>query len=501
MWRHLKTCFRDHHHRVLFRGPGWDRTYGEVWNAAGARANVWKHRYGETLKNPGSRVFLIRENGVTWMEEFLAAMHLEKSVVILSPKMPTNILKEKIRDGGGGIVCSDTPALAPVVEIPRVAARRRDDEDPTITLVTSGSSSGLLRQEVELGSSQILTNLRQIDRVVDDKMISSGDISFSLLPWSHCYGLTCELLSLTGRGASLYLPSRDGTSLGQQLRTAQPTLFFAVPFLLEKILAQLGPLSRLVNKGMAASLLNRLVLGGRLRSVSVGGARMGRGNLVSFENALGVTIYEGYGMTEASPMVSLNTRQHYRQGSVGKPLPGVDVYVDPTTDEILVRGENVAKNLEKDRYIFLPERPGLSYYKTGDRGHLDRDGFLYVVDRLKDHFKLANGLFVYPQKIEEVYHKYRPLAIQQWVVFQDPRPLHSNDLVLMGILETGTPHATHHLMTQDLIEFGKNEGLLHYEIPRAICYTTMEDVKDMFTEKRTPRRGLLRDYFAILKKN
>ena len=502
MWRHLKTCFQEHHHRVLFRGPGWDRTYGEVWNAAGVKAGVWKHRYGEVLNDPRSRVYLIRDNGVTWMEEFLAAMRMDKSVVILSPKMPPRVLQEKIRqDGGGGIVCADSPLLEPVVRdgISKTGSGTGtgNGDEPTITLVTSGSSSGVNRQNVELGTSQILTNIRQIHERVDLQMIHPNDTSFSLLPWSHCYGLTCELLCLTGRGASLYLPSRDGSmTIRQQLRTAQPTLLFAVPFLLEKILQQLGPLSRFVKKGIAASIINRMVMGGKLRSVSVGGASMSGENLTHFENALGVDVYEGYGMTEASPMISLNTRQDYRRGSVGKPLPGVEVYIDPSTDEILVHGENIARHLDKDRYLYLNKDRW--YYKTGDRGRIDQDGFLYVVDRLKDHFKLANGLFVYPQRVEQVYHKYRPLAIQQWVVFQDPRPLHSNELVMMGILETGTPHATHHTVTKDLVEIGQNEGLSSYEIPQTVWYTTVEEIKDMLTEKQTPRRSMLREYFASL---
>jgi len=460
----------------------------------------WKDVHPVMMMDPRTKVCIVRDNGVQWLEEFLAAQRLYKSVVLLSPKMPVSILQSKIRSMGPSVlVCADDPKLM-TGQPPALLYSHHESSlltnDGSITLVTSGSSSGMSRQEVVLPTSCLQANLDQINTVVDKGMMDGDDVSLSILPWSHCYGLVCELLCLVHRGGSLFLP--EGHPVKDVMREAKPTLLFVVPFVLQRLLERLGSLKRVAcsSNGWWTSLgggtvLNRMCFGGRLRNISVGGACSDTEMLQGFQEAFGTKIYEGYGMTETSPMVSLNTNLAYKLGSVGQPLPGVEVQIDPETEEILVRGKNVVQNLDPDRYLTIDHK---RFYRTGDRGRIDDQGFLFVVDRLKDHFKLNNGLFIYPVRIEEVFNRFLPRHIQQWIVVQDPRPGRGSQLILVGFIMEKTVDNIHHLTPEELEKIGRSGNLMTYEIPKTVYYLTPTETVDMFTEKQTPRRAMIREH-------
>ena len=183
-------------------------------------------------------------------------------------------------------------------------------------------------------------------------MIHPTDTSFSILPWSHCYGLVCELLFLIRCGASIHIPS-SRANLSKDLVKSRPTILFTVPILLERFLQSLKftrhPYYHYA-RPVITPILREMILGGRLRAVSVGATRSSTESLEMFQHVLGVQCFQGYGMTECSPMISLQTDVNHKIGSVGKPLPGIDVHIDPSTSEILVAGENVCKTLPSSRY-------------------------------------------------------------------------------------------------------------------------------------------------------
>jgi long-subunit acyl-CoA synthetase (AMP-forming) len=232
-----------------------------------------------------------------------------------------------------------------------------------------------------------------------------------------------------------------------------------------------------------------MILGGKLRAVSVGGARSSPESLQMFQDTLGVLCYQGYGMTECSPMISLQTDAYHKHGSVGKPLPGIDVYIDPSTSEILVSGDNVCKTLSPSRYIILDQK---CFLKTGDTGFMDSDGFLFLSDRMSEHFKLANGFFVHPRRIEIVYDHFRPAHVSQWVALPHPNNQH---VIMIGMMNH---HAVTHTMdSSELESIGKKGDLFPHEIPRSIYYMSKEESEPFLTEKQTPRRGLLTRYMSI----
>jgi long-chain acyl-CoA synthetase len=170
-------------------------------------------------------------------------------------------------------------------------------------------------------------------------------------------------------------------------------------------------------------IANRLVfekvrdgMGGKAEEFISGGAPLGR-ELAEWYADIGIPIHEGYGLTETSPVIAVNTPQAHKIGTVGKPLKNIKVKI-ADDGEVLVRGASVFTG-----YWNLPEETRNSFvdgwFKTGDIGHLDSDGFLSITDRKKDLIKTSGGKFIAPQPIENSL-KLNPL-IGTAVVFGDRR--------------------------------------------------------------------------------
>src|SRR5262249_17789624 len=134
-------------------------------------------------------------------------------------------------------------------------------------------------------------------------------------------------------------------------------------------------------------------------------------DVAEFIDSLGVTVYEGYGLTETSPIATANWPGNRKIGSVGKPIPGVKIMIDPgdgnftskdgVEGEIVVFGHNVMKGdrtrSEDNAAVFAKD----GGFRTGDMGKLDRDGFLFITGRIKEQYKLENGKYVVPTPLEE----------------------------------------------------------------------------------------------------
>jgi long-chain acyl-CoA synthetase len=160
----------------------------------------------------------------------------------------------------------------------------------------------------------------------------------------------------------------------------------------------------------------RAGMGGRAQLFISGGAPLGR-ELAEWYADIGIRIHEGYGLTETSPVIAVNTPKTHRLGTVGKPLANLEVKV-AGDGEILVRGPSVFQgywNKPKETAEALSD----GWFKTGDIGQVDADGFLSVTDRKKDLIKTSGGKFVAPQPLESSL-KHNPL-IAEAVVLGDKR--------------------------------------------------------------------------------
>ena len=257
--------------------------------------------------------------------------------------------------------------------------------------------------------------------------LNESDISLSFLPLSHITARHVDLAVLF-KGASLaYVPFVE--QLTQALLEVHPTFLVGVPRVYEKVFASVEekakhfpaswiyPWALRVGRGhldevlagrtpssITWKLANKLVyskiragMGGHVRFFASGGAPLGR-DLAKWYAAMGIRLHEGYGLTETSPVIAVNTPGAHKLGTVGKPLSNVEVRI-ADDGEILVRGPSVFKGYWKN-----PEETEKAFtngwFKTGDIGSLDSDGFLSVTDRKKDLIKTSGGKFIAPQPLE-----------------------------------------------------------------------------------------------------
>jgi long-chain acyl-CoA synthetase len=286
-----------------------------------------------------------------------------------------------------------------------------------------------------------------------ERLSVPGDTMLLYLPLAHNYG---RLLHLSGAyvGYTIaFLP--DPLQAAAELPRVRPSLFPSVPRVYEKIHAAVragldettGPkgaiarwalavgyrVSRLRQAGrpvppwlaLQHRLADRLVyakvkarLGGRLRVANSGGAPLAR-EIAEFFHALDIRIVEGYGLSEVTTAATVNRREAYRFGTVGLPLPGVEIRI-AGDGEILIRSDTVFAGYFHDEEATREVLDADGWVHTGDVGHLDEDGFLVVTDRKKDILVTAGGKNVAPQNLENELKAHR--AISQAVVVGDRRP-------------------------------------------------------------------------------
>src|SRR6202049_4071529 len=254
-----------------------------------------------------------------------------------------------------------------------------------------------------------------------------GLISISFLPLCHITARHVDFAMLYHGVTLAYCPFlfRPPASLLE----VQPSIFVAVPRVYEKIYAQAEQKSKGLPKraiydwalsvgehnkseilagktptSRSWKLANKLVfskirqgMGGHVESFISGGAPLGR-ELAEWYATVGIRIHEGYGLTETSPVIAVNTPVNHRIGTVGKILPNLEVRI-AEDGEILVRGPSIFKGYwnrpEETQNAFLD-----GWFKTGDIGHIDADGYLSVTDRKKELIKTSGGKFIAPQPIE-----------------------------------------------------------------------------------------------------
>ncbi len=298
---------------------------------------------------------------------------------------------------------------------------------------TTGKPKGVL-----LSHGNITSNINAVHAIFP---MSQGDVSLCFLPWAHSFGQTVELHCMLSYGAAMGLAESVNTII-DNLAEVRPTLLFSVPRIFNRIyegvhkkmaaeggvkqalfqrtltvaaerrvLTEQGKSSLLLN--LQHAVLDKLVgakirerFGGRLRYAFSGGAALSK-EVGEFVDSLGITVYEGYGLTETSPIATANYPDNQRIGSVGKPIPNVRVELGPAEvapegqGEIIIYGPNIMQG-----YHNLPEETARVFtadggFRSGDLGRIDSDGFVYITGRVKEQYKLQNGKYVAPAPLEE----------------------------------------------------------------------------------------------------
>ena len=302
--------------------------------------------------------------------------------------------------------------------------QRVSREDLATIVYTSGTTG--LPKGVMLSHGNLLANVEGIRRVIKPQ---PGDRTLSYLPLSHIFERTAgQFIPLDGGASIVY--SRGFSKIQADFLAMPPTLFTTVPRLLEKVYEQVGKtvaagpawkrnlfknalasgmkirVEKQGKRGLGFALYDRLVfktirdaLGGRVRMVIVGGAPMPK-YAGEFFTAAGLTVVEGYGMTETSPVVAVNSADAPVLGTVGKVLFNVEAAIAKEDGELLVRGESITRgyyrNDEATKEAFTED----GWFKTGDVAEFTPDGYLRITDRKKNLIVLSTGKKVTPAPIE-----------------------------------------------------------------------------------------------------
>ena len=353
------------------------------------------------------------------------------------------------------------------------------EHDIAAILYTSGTTG--LSKGVKLTHHNINSNMKDLSARTCETPITSEDKYVSFLPWSHCYGLNCELNYLILKGASTYI-NQDLTKIRENFLEYNPTVLCGVPKLFHEIHKKIT-----IGKyfpGFLQRILINKTFGTKLRFATIGGASVDPGLLQFYDN-LGVKLAQGYGITETSPMLTLNDIKSNKIGSVGKVLCGT--HVEIVNGEIWASGPNVSQgyHLDRDSESFV-EKDGKRYFKTGDGGRFDEDGYLYITGRIKETFKLSNGKFVNPEEVEQIILTNVP-KINQIMVYANGCDEFTSAIVVTD-LSTG----------EVLSEINKLD-IDKYKIPHNITTTkeTFTIDNDLVTPKQSIKRNKVMEYFKL----
>jgi len=487
-------------------------TYGEFHELV-ARARAGLAALGVS---PGDRVALIADNCVEWAVTAYATYGLGATLV---PMYRAQFPSERafiIEDSGASVaIIADASLREQLPQLRHVIAL--DDPSGWAQLLERGAAApipprainpltiaGLVYTSGTTGRPKgvmqshhnIVENINSVHTIFT---FDPEDRALSFLPWAHSYGQTCEVHGLLSMGASVAINDRLEHLL-DNLADVRPTVLFAVPRIFnrmyqnvnEQIAARPAVVQRLVRAGINAaikqghgqptSLLDRLELaiderllfakirakfGGNLRYLLSASATLGQ-ETAEFIDAIGITVYEGYGLTETSPIVAANFPGHRKLGSVGRVIPGVRVVIDesvspdPTVGEIIVYGPNVMVG-----YHNRPEENAKAFthdggLRTGDLGRIDEDGFLHVTGRIKEQYKLENGKYVVPSPLEEEL-KLSPY-ISNVMIFGDGRPFNVALVSIDPAVITNWARAEGRTLGADLAHAPEVRALIAHEL-------------------------------------
>jgi long-chain acyl-CoA synthetase len=384
------------------------------------------------------------------------------------------------------------------------AARAIVPDDLATIIYTSGTTG--IPKGVMLTQGNIACNLEQTGRSLGWQ---PGQVALSFLPLSHVTARHVDYLCLS-RGVTLaYCPSFD--ELTAKLQQVRPHLFVGVPRVYEKVRQEVERRASIglkkpvyewalrvgqehrdeVLRGQRPSdwqwqVADRAVyrpiyqgFGGRVEMFVSGGAPLGV-DLGRWYADVGIRILEGYGLTETSPVIAVNDPQDNKLGTVGKPLPNVECRI-AEDGELLVRGPSIFKGYWQNPQETANAFEG-DWFKTGDIGNIDADGFLSITDRKKDLIKTSGGKFVAPQPIENKL-KMSPLVGYPAII--------GNGRKFISAVICPNFAALEHWAREQAIEFSSREDLVHNPKVIEAYQTIVDDVNQSLAHFETLKKVLI----------
>jgi long-chain acyl-CoA synthetase len=447
------------------------------------------------LRDAGVRVlFLSTEEQLRKFQTVRSQVPIEKVVIMDDASSADAVRMRIMRDSG-------PQQRDPEFDRAAKAVGPNDLATIIYTSGTTGQQKGAMLTHGNL-TSNVLVSMEGFPVEAD------RELYVSFLPLSHVTARHVDY-SMFYRGITIAYQS-DISKLTQTLPEVRPTLFVGIPRVYEKIRSaveqkasqrlkralldwalRVGKKNReIVLRGEIPSsrnwrLANRLLysklragLGGA-RCFLSGGAPLGR-ELAEWYADMGIRIHEGYGLTETSPVIALNNPKEHRIGSVGKPLPNVEVRV-ANDGEILVRGPSIFHGYwnrpEETANVFEGD-----WFKTGDIGQFDAEGYLYVTDRKKDLIKTSGGKFIAPQPIESVLKNHE--LVSEAAVLGDRRRFPA--VVIRPEFELLENWAR-----QNQVEFKTRDELIHHPKILALYQSILTEVNSKLAQFEKIKKFLL----------
>jgi long-chain acyl-CoA synthetase len=488
----FSKAVRQYPDRVVFHyyGNAWKtQTYGEFSAHVRSLASFLA---GNGIK-PNDRVAIISENRPEWCCAYLAVLMSGGIAVPIDAQLGPDEIANLLNDSDARIVFHSaktahtvfaSPARLPkegaglffigfdtheyeraVKTEPAGVFPARSPGDTASIIYTSGTTG--VPKGVELTGRNFCSDAGAL---IAAGLVSHEDNVLSVLPLHHTYAFMCTFLVPVFLGASITYPaSLKGPDIMSAARDRGVSVFIGVPQLLgmirngimDRIQAlpmpvrfMLAGIHRISGRLRAASGINigRIVfrsvhraLGPRFRFFASGGARLDPAIMKDLE-ALGFIVLEGYGLTETSPVVTFNPLSRRKPGSAGRPLPSVDIRIlNPSPDgegEIGIRGPMVMKGYYRNPPAMSEVFDG-GWFRTGDIGRIDSEGYLFITGRSKEVIVLGSGKNIYPEDVEKMYQS-SPLI---------------KEICVLGV-EEGGRESLHAVIVPDL-DYVRSKGISH----------------------------------------
>lgn len=416
--------------------------------------------FGTALYSLGigkSKIAIIGENSYQWILSYLTVLNSDGVVVPVDKDLPnadtayilnhaeceaviySNAIADKI-----DAIKAELPKLKVFIRMNGVPSegsgqhRLRDLVDIGVRLLDEGDTSFISVVPDTKGLKQLMFTSGTTGSS-KGVMLSQGTLAFniqraqelmliterclSVLPYHHSYEATCGVLTMIHHGMTICI-NESLRALMNNFKLYKPTEMLVVPLYIENFYRRIW--AAIEEKGKTATVKKGIKLsnallkigidkrrklfaeihetfGGELKAIICGGAPL-KPYIVDFFESIGITLINGYGITECGPLISINRNEYHNAESVGLPLRDTEIRIDcPNEDgegEICVKGPNVMLGYYKNEKA-TAEVIKDGWFRTGDIGKIDKNGFVYITGRCKNLIVLKNGKNIYPEEIEE----------------------------------------------------------------------------------------------------
>jgi len=435
----------------------------ETVNVTYAEARDYIRDMGTELINMGLRdkhVAIIGESSYEWICSYFSLMSIGAVTVPIDKDLPADDMagildfadceavfySPVVEDKIGSIVnklprikiyiCMRKSTLEGALNLPDIVERGRErfsngdnsyydyeiDNERLATIVFTSGTTGK-GKGVMLSQKNIV-----LDMTLGMYNFAITPKTMNVLPPHHTYGSTVNFVGHFAQGSTIYISS-GLRYIMEEMQEQKPSHLVLVPLFVEtmhrkiwqtaeksgkagmlRLLIKVSNILRKLGIDLRRKLFRSIhdIFGGKLEFIICGGAALNQDIIDTFD-AIGITILNGYGITECSPLVSCNRNKYQKKGSIGIPIVGEQIKIkDPDENgegEICVKGPNVMLGYYKDPEATAAAFDEEGFFRTGDYGKLDDEGWLYITGRIKNIIVLSNGKNVYPEEIESEISK------------------------------------------------------------------------------------------------